>query len=201
MQRHRPDNLLSGPPSIFPPHTPHPIPSAAESGLKYVQSQGMPLVSAVWGESDNPHNEAFALLWDQNDRSWVAIYKMTILLFPVFMITKVSDPLLCITASTTLRSKPLAVTPPRKTLAALIDAAGGLKPDLVTSPVKENGLDRDLAHSDDDDIVSGLQEVNLLEGLATGNVLHCWVRNIAHWPSQGRPSPILKRGCLFLPPV
>ncbi|KAM5530360.1 hypothetical protein V8D89_015979 [Ganoderma adspersum] len=166
MQRNRPDDLLGGSPSIFPPHTPHPIPSAAESDLKYVQSQGTPLVSAVWGESDNRDKEAFALLWDPNDRSWVAIYKMTILV--LFMITKVSDPLLCITVSTTLRNKPLAVTPPRKTLAALIDASEELKLELVTSPVKENGVDRHLSHSDDDDIVSGLQEVNLLEGLATG---------------------------------
>ena len=79
MQRNRPDDLLGGSPSIFPPHTPHPIPSAAESDLKYVQSQGTPLVSAIWGESDSRDKEAFALLWDPSDRAWVAIYKMTIL--------------------------------------------------------------------------------------------------------------------------
>ena len=120
------------------------------------------------------------------------------------MITKVSDPLLCITVSTTLRNKPLAVTPPRKTLAALMDASEGLKPELVTSPVKENGVNRDLAHSDDDDLVSGLQEVNLLEGLATGNPgllsLRC-IRNVAHRPFQGRRSLILKTDCPFLPLV
>ena len=86
----------------------------------------------------------------------------------MFMVTKVSDPLLCITVSTTLRSKPLAVTPPRKALAALIDTVGGLKSELISSPVKENGVDHDSTHSDDDEILSGLQEVNLLEGLATG---------------------------------
>ncbi|KAI1783130.1 TRAPP trafficking subunit Trs65-domain-containing protein [Ganoderma leucocontextum] len=166
MQRSRPDGLLGGSPSIFPPHTPHPIPSSAESDWKYVQSQGTPLVSAIWGESDNRDKEAFVLLWDANERSWVAIYKMTILV--LFMITKLSDPLLCITVSTTLRNKPLAITPPSKTLAALIDAAGGLKPEPVTSPVKENGVDRDSPQSDDEELVSGLQEVNLLEGLATG---------------------------------
>ena len=119
------------------------------------------------------------------------------------MITKVSDPLLCITVSTTLRNMPLAVTPPRKTLAALMDALEGLKPELVTSPVKENGVDRDESHSDDDDIVSGLQEVNLLEGLATGNgllFLRC-IRNVAHWPFQGPRSPILKTDSPFLPLV
>lgn len=120
------------------------------------------------------------------------------------MITKVSDPLLCITVSTTLRNKPLAVTPPRKTLAALMDASEGLKPELVTSPVKENGVDRDLSHSDDDDLVSGLQEVNLLEGLATGNsslIFPGCIRNVAHWLFQGPRSPILKTDSPFLPLV
>ena len=119
------------------------------------------------------------------------------------MVTKVSDPLLCITVSTTLRSKPLAVTPPRKALAALIDTVGGLNSELISSPVKENGVDRDESHSDDDDIVSGLQEVNLLEGLATGNgllFLRC-IRNVAHWPFQGPRSPILKTDSPFLPLV
>ncbi|EJF65622.1 hypothetical protein DICSQDRAFT_178131 [Dichomitus squalens LYAD-421 SS1] len=166
MQRNRPNALLGGPSSIFPPHTPHPIPSAAESDLKYVQSQGTPLVSAIWGESENRDKEAFALLWDASEQLWIAMYKMTILV--LFMVTKVPDPLLCITVSTTLRNKPLAVTPPRKALSALIDAAGGLNSELVSSPVKENGVDHDSAHSDDDEILSGLQEVNLLEGLAAG---------------------------------
>ncbi len=79
MQRNRPDALLGGSPSMFPPHTPHPIPSSSESDFKYVHSQGAPLVSAIWGESDNRDKEAFAVLWDPNERSWIAIYKMTIL--------------------------------------------------------------------------------------------------------------------------
>ena len=79
MQRNRPGNLLAGTAAMFPPHTPNPIPSAAEPDLKYVQSQGTPLVSAVWGESDNTEKEAFALLWDAAERSWMAVYKMTIL--------------------------------------------------------------------------------------------------------------------------
>ena len=81
MQRNRPGSLLVGAAnaSMFPPHTPHPIPSAAESDLKYVQSQGTPLVSAIWGESDKRDNEAFTLLWDAAENGWLAIYKMIIL--------------------------------------------------------------------------------------------------------------------------
>lgn len=79
MRRNSPGPLLAGHPSIFPPHTPHPIPAAAESDLKYVQSQGTPLVSAIWGESDSRDAEQFTLLWDSDERCWLAVYKMSIL--------------------------------------------------------------------------------------------------------------------------
>ena len=91
------------------------------------------------------------------------------------MITKVPDPLLCITVSTTLRHKPLAMTAPRKALAALIDASGGLKSAAdVTSPVKSNGFAQDdhASDSDESEILSGLQEINLLDGLAKGKLLY-----------------------------
>ncbi|KAI0637607.1 TRAPP trafficking subunit Trs65-domain-containing protein [Trametes polyzona] len=167
MQRNRPGPLLAGHPSIFPPHTPHPIPAAAESDIKYVQAQGTPLVSAIWGESDSRQSEQFALLWDPSERCWLAVYKMSILV--LFMITKVPDPLLCITVSTTLRNKPLAFTPPRKTLATLIEAAGGLKSAGLPSPVKANGAAAEQQSSEsEDEELSGLQEVNLLEGLSAG---------------------------------
>ncbi|KAI0646028.1 TRAPP trafficking subunit Trs65-domain-containing protein [Trametes meyenii] len=168
MQRNRPGPLLAGHPSIFPPHTPHPIPAAAESDLKYVQSQGTPLISAIWGESDSRDSEQFALLWDASECCWLAVYKISVLV--LFMITKVADPLLCITVSTTLRHKPLAVTPPRRTLAALIDAVGSPKSaDRLSSPVKANGASTNQDASEtEDDILSGLQEVNLLEGLSAG---------------------------------
>ena len=86
------------------------------------------------------------------------------------MVTKVPDPLLCITISTTLRSKPLAMTAPRKALAALLDVAGGLKTSTdPASATKSNGaVEDDPAASDDEDILLGLQEVNLLDGLAKG---------------------------------
>lgn len=81
MQRNRPGSLLAAGanPSMFPPHTPHPIPSAAESDLKYVQSQGTPLVSAIWGESDDRDKEDFALLWDAAENGWLAVYRMSVL--------------------------------------------------------------------------------------------------------------------------
>lgn len=89
------------------------------------------------------------------------------------MLTKVPDPLLCITVSTTLRNKPLAITPARQTLATMIDSAGGLKSASIPSPAKANGAP-DQHESDDDEVLSGLQEVNLLEGLSAGG-LYCTI--------------------------
>ena len=63
------------PHSIFPPTTPHPIPSAGEADRKYVKSEGTPLTAGIWG--DNP-NEAFQLLWSQKEKAWVAIFKLTV---------------------------------------------------------------------------------------------------------------------------
>ena len=72
------------------------------------------------------------------------------------------DPLLCLTVSTTLREKPVSVTPARKHLATLIAAAGG----LPKTPAVLNGADDD----DDDEPrkQTGLDEVNLLGGLLSG---------------------------------
>ena len=71
------------------------------------------------------------------------------------------DPLLCLTVSTTLREKPVSVTPARKHLATLIAAAGG----LPKTPAVLNGADED---EDEPRKQTGLDEVNLLGGLLSG---------------------------------
>ncbi|KAI0338227.1 hypothetical protein BDW22DRAFT_801140 [Trametopsis cervina] len=149
-------------PSIFPPHTPHPIPSTAESDKQYVQSQGTPLRSGIWGEAPSiagqVPSETFALLWSANSYSWVAVFRMSVQV--AFLPTKLSDPLLCLTVSTTLREKPVPVTAAREPLKALIQAAGEPSTPIDPStPINQN--------PDDDDAVdiAGLEEVNLLEGL------------------------------------
>lgn len=63
------------PRSIFPPTTPHPIPSAGEADRKYVNSEGTPLTVGIWG--DNP-DEAFQLLWSRKEKAWVAIFKLVV---------------------------------------------------------------------------------------------------------------------------
>ena len=79
------------------------------------------------------------------------------------MPTKVPDPLLCLTVSATLREKPLAFTAARQSLLALIEAAGGL-PDVrepaTPLTIRVNGEDDDQKAD-----ITGLEEVNLLEGL------------------------------------
>ena len=99
------------------------------------------------------------------------------------MITRVPDPLLAITVSTTLRHKPLAITPPRKTLAALVDAAGGLQSarNSLASPIKANGANDEHGSDSEDEILTGLQEVNLLEGLTSGmGVFDVHIRPLTH---------------------
>jgi hypothetical protein len=76
------------------------------------------------------------------------------------------DPVLCLTASTTLRDKPVIATPQRQELIELFKSTGGVYKVVQTKP---NGnvpsKDEDV---DEDDLVYGLEEVNLLEGLTEG---------------------------------
>ncbi|GJE92801.1 hypothetical protein PsYK624_089580 [Phanerochaete sordida] len=145
-------------PSIFPPSTPHPIPSSTESDRQYVQSQGTLLRAGTWGDgSAAPDSETFALVWSKAAGCWIAVFRMTIQV--AFVPTRFADPLLCLTVSTTLREKPVPVTSARKVLTALIEACGELDVNDPTTPlVKVPG--------GDDDVLHGLEEVNLLDGLS-----------------------------------
>ncbi|CAL1706026.1 unnamed protein product [Somion occarium] len=187
-------SLMPVHPSIFPPSTPHPLPSTGDADRQYVQAQGTPLRFGVWGENSNledAQNEDFALLWSEKDKTWVAVYKMTVQVS--FMPTRVPDPLLCLTVSTTLREKPLAFTPPRKPLAALIEAAGGLPDEREPgTPLKVNGDD------DDEGLdVTGLEEVNLLEGLKIDPTFASESLNL---PTT-RLAPSVRMQSYSLPPV
>lgn len=81
------------------------------------------------------------------------------------MATKEDYPLLCLTVSTTLRPKPLTMTPARQPLAALIEAAGGLS--AASDPITPTNANGDEEEDEGVDI-TGLDEVNLLENLALG---------------------------------
>ena len=167
------------PRSIFPPTTPHPIPSAGEADRKYVKSEGTPLTAGIWG--DNPA-EAFQLLWSRKEKSWVAIFKLVVnvgassttayflslqVLIPIVAFVRMhfEDPLLCLTVSTTLREKPIPLTGPRQRLADLIAVTGSVSLDPASPLTPIRGPDDDVPA---DELVRGLEEVNLLGGIASG---------------------------------
>lgn len=72
---------LSSHPSIFPPNTPNPIPSTTESDRKYVQSEGTLLFSSIWGtkKATEESKEKFALLFSESQRSWIAVYELSLI--------------------------------------------------------------------------------------------------------------------------
>lgn len=93
--------------------------------------------------------------------------------FTVFMITRIVDPLLCLTVSITLREKPLPFTPARRMIAELIDAAGGIpevaaSTSTAVSPTREVNGKESTDDEEDNLVLTGLSEVNLLEGLTAG---------------------------------
>lgn len=172
--------------SIFPPSTPHPIPSAGEADRKYVKSEGTPLTAGIWG--DNP-DEAFQLLWSQKEKAWVAIFKLVVnvgkfILMRVcfsllhnhnttvaFVRMFFEDPLLCLTVSITLREKSIPLSGPRQRLADLVVAAGNISLDPASplTPTRGPYDDEDPA----DELARGLEEVNLLGGIASGRSSSC----------------------------
>lgn len=88
---------------------------------------------------------------------------------PVFIRTEFNDPLLCLTASVTLRDKPLTSSPQRRELFKLIESSGPLPP-LLRSDASEQES-RNAAENDENEDYVGhgfLEEVNLLEGLTSG---------------------------------
>ncbi|KAI0738766.1 hypothetical protein C8Q80DRAFT_1275011 [Daedaleopsis nitida] len=137
-----------------------PVPPPRNSSLQqqtaYVGLK-TPCSSLPWGASDNRDRGDFVLLWDAADNGWLAVYKMSIL---------IPRPLFSIIVSTALRNKTLWMTAPPKTPPSFIDTTDGLKSAAdVTSLVKSR---RGITHprATEHEILSELQEVNWLVGLA-----------------------------------
>jgi hypothetical protein len=77
--------VLHVPPNIFPLTTPNPTPITTEHDRRYVRTEGVTLVSGIWGEASDPTKErlvedwdTFALLWDETVGVWVAVYRMCV---------------------------------------------------------------------------------------------------------------------------
>ncbi|KAH8993508.1 TRAPP trafficking subunit Trs65-domain-containing protein [Lactarius akahatsu] len=160
------NGALHVPLSIFPPNTPNPTPVTTEQDRRYVRAEGVTLVSGTWGEASDPakarlveDRDAFALLWDETAGVWIAVYRMSINV--AFLRLPSHDPLLCLTASITVREKPLPMTPARSALAEMLLAAGG----PPKSPASASAEPFTSAQ-EYDKFYHGLDEVNLLEGLS-----------------------------------
>jgi hypothetical protein len=157
-----------------------------EQDRRYVRAEGVTLVSGMWGEASDPakarqvnDRDAFALLWDETASVWVAIYRMCVnvgklwvknvdflsdayaVLFLAFLSFSMRDPLLCLTASITIRERPVPMTPARAVLASMVMEAGGLPESRPSVPMVSFDDEIDKSYH-------GLDEVNLLWGLSSG---------------------------------
>lgn len=72
------------------------------------------------------------------------------------------DPLLCLTASITIRERPVPITPARAVLASMLVKAGGLPESQPSAPMVSP------SNAEIDKSYHVLDEVNLLCGLSSG---------------------------------
>ncbi|KAJ6490309.1 TRAPP trafficking subunit Trs65-domain-containing protein [Mycena vitilis] len=163
-------NARSGHPPIFPPNTPNPTPSSAETDKRYLKSEGTLLLASIWGQNTSEDSqEGFTLLWSEEEEVWVAVYKLALTVS--FLRLAVSDPLLCLTISATLRERPQTLTRPTHPLALFLASVDFMPtataPASPTSPTPFNGIANDDA-SPSEPPLNGLPEINLLGGLAAG---------------------------------
>ncbi|KAF8557661.1 hypothetical protein OG21DRAFT_1457215 [Imleria badia] len=192
MLKRRPPSLH---PSIFPPNTPNPIPSTTERDRKYVQSEGTLLFSGIWGmkKATDESKERFALLFSENERNWIAVYELSFIVS--YLRLAFSDPLLCLTASATLRDKALSPSQSTHPLVAYLIRTG-LISDLELAAVA-GGEDGDEEEENED---TGFEEINLLDGLALGGSSVSSDSESLHLPST-RLGNSTRQRLFSLPPV
>jgi hypothetical protein len=84
-----------------------------------------------------------------------------LVLLVAFLSFSMRDPLLCLTASITVRERPVSMTPARAALASMLKEAGGLPESQPSVPIVSFDDEIDKSYR-------GLDEVNLLWGLSSG---------------------------------
>ncbi|ELU41942.1 AMMECR1 domain-containing protein [Rhizoctonia solani AG-1 IA] len=138
----------SRPVPVQPPETPNPQPMTSESERILGRTDmGVPVQSYFWGEE----NDGQRKIGVQDE----------------YLRVRMQDPVLCLTVSATLRDKPMLQTPQREELIELFKSAGGVY-QVVKSRPKHNGSVPPKDQEIEDDVMYGLEEVNLLEGLTDG---------------------------------
>ncbi|CAE6496705.1 unnamed protein product [Rhizoctonia solani] len=162
------------PAPVQPPETPNPQPMTSESERVLGRTDmGVPVQSYFWGEENDGQRKigvqdggpSFRLLWLPEEDSWAMVYRLEITV--EYLRVRMQDPVLCLTVSATLRDKPMSLTPQREELIELFKSSGGVY-QVVKSKPKYNGSVPSKDQEDDDDVMYGLEEVNLLEGLTEG---------------------------------
>ena len=132
------------------PSTPLPTPSVGSyEERRYIRSEGISVFSALW---EPAADNGVYLAWLAEENVWVAIWGLDV---PVaFVRTKISDPLLCLTASITLRDKTTA-----SSLRGYEASDRSAPPSSETSP-RVQELEEDIIH------LSTTGGGDLLEGLS-----------------------------------
>ncbi|KDN37902.1 hypothetical protein RSAG8_09876, partial [Rhizoctonia solani AG-8 WAC10335] len=161
------------PAPVQPPETPNPQPMTTSENERVLgrTDMGVPVQSYFWGEENDGQRKigvqdgkpSFRLLWLPEEDSWAMIYRLEVTV--EYLRVRMQDPVLCLTVSATLRDKPMSSTPQREELVELFKSAGGVYQVVKSKP---NGSVPPKDQVVEDDIMYGLEEVNLLEGLTDG---------------------------------
>ncbi|KAF9045381.1 TRAPP trafficking subunit Trs65-domain-containing protein [Panaeolus papilionaceus] len=191
----KPTGRLNPHPSILPPSTPNPVPSTADQDRKYNSSEGTMLVASIWGTNTSEESqESFYLLWSEKEKNWVAIYRLVLTVS--FLRLNFDDPLLCLTVSATLREKPIPITP-KHPLSKFLEKVGGAR--LLPAIAPEDGQSPS-AGEEEETLLDGLEEVNLLEGLFAGPKFADMGSSELNLPTS-RLGTVSRQKLFSLPPV
>ncbi|PPQ63886.1 hypothetical protein CVT24_010353 [Panaeolus cyanescens] len=159
----KPTGRLNAHPSILPPNTPNPVPSTADQDRKYNTAEGTMLLASIWGtNSSEESQEAFHLMWSEREKNWIAIYRLVLTVS--FLRLNFNDPLLCLTISATLREKPIPLTV-KHPLAHFFANVGETR---LLPTASQDDIQKTSEPEEEELLLDGLEEVNLLEGLFAG---------------------------------
>lgn len=185
-------------PSLFPPHTPNPTPSSTEKDRKYAQSEGTLLLASIWGHRPaSLSKEKFSLLYSEAKKAWLAVYEFSLTVS--FLRLSFSDPLLSLTVSTTLREKAVSLSQANHPFVVFLSESGilaKLSASGISSFSKQQNQEINDVGKDDQ---TGLEEVNLLEGLSAGSNIALGSEPL--WLPSTRLGNVTRRELFCLPPV
>ncbi|KAG2127463.1 TRAPP trafficking subunit Trs65-domain-containing protein [Suillus bovinus] len=142
-------------------------PQTARKDRKYAQSEGTLLVASIWGHRPaGLSKEKLSLLYSEAKKAWLAVYELSLTVS--FLRLSFLDPLLSLTVSTTLREKAVSLSQANHPFVIFLSESGilaKLSASGISSFAKQQNQETNNVGEDDE---TGLEEVNLLEGLSAG---------------------------------